>query len=136
MRSILEAQRAYQDQLHAGEEAGYLAVQGHLEQLEGYLQNATKAVLNAQDDFTRAHWEHEIKGLLAQRAEAQEKLTNLETQRRGREGVLLYMKSIEEWRRTLEPVIADATYEEKRFLLRGLGLKVTCFRKTTNPATT
>jgi hypothetical protein len=39
------------------------------------------------------------------------------------------MKSIEEWRRTLEPAIADATYEEKRCLLRGLVLKVTCFRK-------
>jgi hypothetical protein len=133
MRAILEAQQAYQDQVHVTEKAGYLAVEGHLAQLEGYLQNATKAVLNAQDDFTRAHWEHEIEGLLAQRAEAREQLQRLEELRQGREGALLYMRSIEEWSRTLEPASAEATYEEKRFLLRGLGLKVTCFRKDHDP---
>src|SRR5262249_33252884 len=129
LRAILEAQQAYQDQLHVTEEAGYLAIEEHLGQLEGYLQNATKAVLNAQDDFTRAHWEHEIEGLLAQRAEAREQLQRLEELRQGREGALLYIKSIEEWYQTLESAIAESTYEEKRFLLRGLGLKVTCYRK-------
>jgi hypothetical protein len=133
VRTILELQLNDQSEKDAREEERRLALDGQLERIERQLENATKSALDAPDEQTRAVWSNQVNQLVPQQIALQKDLVDLERARASRGAAVTYLRTIEDWCVALGPAIAEATYEEKRYLIRGLKTKVTCFRRTHDP---
>jgi DNA invertase Pin-like site-specific DNA recombinase len=133
IRAILETQLDHQADDNQREADRRKAAVDQLQEIGRQLENATRAVLNAPDEQTHALWSQQVTNLVAQRTGALKELDDLDQAQRRREAAVAYLQSVEQWCAALGPEIEQATYEEKRYLLRGLKTKVTCYRADHTP---
>ncbi len=133
IRAVLETQLTMQsdDDLH--EVAHRRAVEGKLAEVKTQLDNATRAVLNATNDESHALWTQQVNQLLPQKAALEKELAELGHDAQRRQMAYDYLKTVEDWCEALGPEIMLASYEEKRYLLRGLKTKVTCYKQDHDP---
>lgn len=128
IRAILETQLDHQVDDDEREVARRKAAEGQLQEIQRQMENAMRAVLNAPDEQTHALWSQQVNQLVAQRASVEKELEKLAQAHVRRQAAVAYLQSVEQWCTALGPEIEQATYEEKRYLLRGLKTKVTCYR--------
>jgi site-specific DNA recombinase len=133
MRAILESQLTNADEEKARESAYIRALEGKLADIKGQIENATKAVLTAANPEAHALWTRQFDLLIPQQAALEQELGDVDKNDQRRRAAYDYLKTVEDWCEALGPEIMLASYEEKRYLLRGLKTKVTCYKLDHDP---
>jgi hypothetical protein len=133
LRAVLEIQLTLKRDEDSREATRKQAIEGQLSQVVKQIENATHAVLNAANEETHALWTQQVTLLLPQKAALEQELVNLDHAAHSRHAAYDYLKTVEDWCEALGPKIQVASYEERRYLLRGLKTKVTCFKSDHDP---
>lgn len=133
IRAVLETQLAERTDEDARRDAYKRAVEGKMQEVEAQLDNATQAVLTANNPQSHAMWTGQVDHLMEQKAALQKELVVVVGDHERRRAAFDYLRIIEDWCEALGPEIINSTYEEKRYLLRGLKTKVTCWRMDHDP---
>ncbi|MBA2682794.1 MAG: recombinase family protein [Ktedonobacteraceae bacterium] len=133
IRAVLETQQTVRSDEDKREVDHLKATEGELREVIRKLENATRSVLTAADDDTHALWDRQVTILVAQRKALEKALDELNQGGQRRKEAYQYIQTIEDWCQALGPEIMEASYEEKRYLLRGLKTKVTCYRADHDP---
>jgi site-specific DNA recombinase len=133
IRTVLETQLTIQSDDEQREAAHRQAVQGSLAEAKAQLDNATRAVLNATTEESHALWTQQVNMLLPQKAALEKELDEMGRAAQHRQTAYDYLRTVEDWCEALGPEIMLASYEERRYLLRGLKTKVTCYKQDHDP---
>jgi hypothetical protein len=101
---------------------------------EPWIRITLRIACEEMSHATRSSQKSATRGGLAEKISALEReLILAERGQESREAALLYLRSIEEWSSALGAAMADASHEEKRFLIRGLKTRVTCYSTHHDP---
>jgi site-specific DNA recombinase len=133
LQAVLATQLTVQNDDEQREAAHHQAVEGRLSEVRTQLDNATRAVLSAANEGAHALWTQQVNLLMPQKAALEEELADLGHAAQRRQRAYDYLKTVEDWCEVLGPEIQLASYEERRYLLRGLKTKVTCYKLDHDP---
>lgn len=133
IRTILANRRQDEDQEDERFREHLTVEEGYLKQVERRIENARRSSLDATEEEARAFWAMQLQQLLPEQRTLQEHIADLQRLHAARSAATTYLDTVEQWAKELGSAIADATYEEKRYLLRGLRARVTCYRADHDP---